>query len=68
MRTWVCLLSASILSMGFFAAAYGELTKRLSITKDIEFIMTVLSASMSFLVGILWLILLYLGILDEVFD
>lgn len=58
----------STLVMGCFAAMYGECSSRVSQNSEtLAFRMEVFSASLSVLVGCLWLILLYLGILDEVF-
>eukprot|EP00638_Chattonella_subsalsa_P009901 CAMPEP_0117738554 /NCGR_PEP_ID=MMETSP0947-20121206/3202_1 /TAXON_ID=44440 /ORGANISM="Chattonella subsalsa, Strain CCMP2191" /LENGTH=325 /DNA_ID=CAMNT_0005554273 /DNA_START=92 /DNA_END=1072 /DNA_ORIENTATION=+ len=59
---------ASTLIMGVFAALYGEITHRMSSTERMHFILTVVSASFSIAVGILWLVLLSLGKLDEFFD
>lgn len=60
----------SIVVMGLFAAAYGEATARLAGGGKQEALlrcMSVGSAAMSLVVGVLWLVLLYFGILDEVF-
>ncbi|KAK3262615.1 hypothetical protein CYMTET_28540 [Cymbomonas tetramitiformis] len=59
---------SSIVTMGVFAALYGEITGRLAVNNDIDTIMAAISAGFSLLVGILWLVLLYFGILDTVFD
>jgi hypothetical protein len=60
--------ASSIAVMGCFAALYGSLSA--SWTKDndrLAYGMEVFSASLSVLVGCTWLVLLYLGILDDVF-
>lgn len=59
---------SSTVSMGAFAALYGEVTKRLSATADcMELGLGVFSASMSVIVGLVWVVLSVLGKLDEFF-
>ena len=56
----------SILVMGTFSAAYGVCTKKISQRVRIEFQLDCFSASLSLLVGIIWLCLLYTGNLGKV--
>lgn len=58
----------SIVVMAGFAATYGELTARVGYNRD-RFMqcMTMASAMLSLIVGVLWLVLLWFGVLDEVF-
>jgi len=59
---------ASTLSMGMFAALYGELTRRIGATAEIiELSLSIFSSAMSMLVGIVWLTLSLLGKLDRLF-
>lgn len=60
--------TSSTLIMGFFAAIYGELTHRAGSSEKIQFILAVVSAGFSVAVGILWLVLLAMGKLDEFFE
>ena len=58
----------SIFIMAAFAAAYGELTARLGYGRDrLLRCMTIGSAMLSLVVGVLWLVLLWFGVLDDVF-
>lgn len=58
----------STLSMGTFAALYGEVTKRLGATAEsVELALSVFSASMSIIVGTIWLVLSLLGKLQRLF-
>ncbi|RYG99226.1 hypothetical protein EON65_50490 [archaeon] len=58
----------STLSMGTFAAMYGECTKRIGNTAErVDFSLRVFSSSMSVLVGTTWFVLSVLGKLDEFF-
>ena len=58
----------SIFVMAAFAAVYGELTARLGYRRDsLLHCMTIGSAMLSLVVGVLWLVLLWFGILDDVF-
>lgn len=58
----------STLVMGCFAASYGVLSSRLSRNSDtLAYRMEIFSASLSVIVGILWLTLLYMGILHDIF-
>ena len=75
MRKWTssCLylgsfIVASTLSMGTFAALYGESTKRLGATAEvIELGLNVFSSMMSVIVGTTWLCLSVLGKLEDFF-
>lgn len=75
MQSWrasFCYLSsfivASTLSMGTFAALYGEVTKRLGSTAEsVELALRVFSSSLSIFVGFVWLVLSLLGKLDGYF-
>ena len=59
---------SSTLCMGIFAAAYGELTKRVGSTADsVELGLRVFSSSCSVIVGLLWLVLSVLGKLEDFF-
>lgn len=59
---------ASTFTMGCFAALYGVCSSKLTQdSKKLAWRMEVFSASLSILVGGLWLTLLYLGILEDVF-
>ena len=58
----------STLSMGTFAALYGEATRRLGATAEsIELALSVFSAAMSIVVGATWLVLSVLGKLEDFF-
>lgn len=75
MRNWrssfVYLISfviTSTLSMGVFAALYGEVSKRIASTAEVaELIVSLFSASLSIVVGIVWIVLSALGTLDKYF-
>lgn len=69
----------SVLSMGLFSAAYGELTRRMvmragkegeasvvQVRRRIKFYLRVFSSCLSILVGVFWLTLTCMGKLDEV--
>lgn len=59
---------ASTLSMGCFAAIYGEATKRIGATAEtVDFGLRVLSAAMSIIVGTVWFVLALLGKLEDLF-
>jgi hypothetical protein len=59
---------ASTLSMGGFAAIYGEITKRIGSTQHfLEFMLRAFSSLMSITVGVIWVVLSVLGKLDELF-
>uniref|UniRef100_K3X5J2 Urease accessory protein UreH-like transmembrane domain-containing protein n=1 Tax=Globisporangium ultimum (strain ATCC 200006 / CBS 805.95 / DAOM BR144) TaxID=431595 RepID=K3X5J2_GLOUD len=59
---------ASILIMGAFAAMYGEITGRMSRFSDTSlYRIGIFSSCVSLTVGILWVILVSTGTLDEVF-
>jgi hypothetical protein len=75
MQSWrasTCYLGSfivsSTLSMGTFAAVYGEATKRIGSTAVlVELILRVFSSCLSIVVGALWLILSLLGKLEGLF-
>jgi hypothetical protein len=75
MQSWrasTCYLGsfivASTLSMGTFAAIYGEVTIRIGSTAVlVELILRVFSSCLSIVVGALWLILSLLGKLEGLF-
>jgi hypothetical protein len=57
---------ASTLSMGCFAALYGEVTKRLGATqRGMDLALRLFSSGISILVGSLWFTLAALGDLDD---
>jgi len=59
---------SSTLSMGAFAALYGELTKRVGATAEsVELGLSVFSATLSIIVGTVWLVLSLLGKLEGLF-
>ncbi|CAH0476181.1 unnamed protein product [Peronospora belbahrii] len=59
---------SSILTMGGFAALYGELTGRMSRFSDSSLVRVgIFSSCVSLSVGIMWVILVSTGTLDEVF-
>jgi hypothetical protein len=58
---------SSTITMGLFAASYGHITTRLAEKTNFEFQIHCFSSILSILVGILWLLLLSLGRLDDVF-
>lgn len=59
---------SSTLSMGTFAALYGELTKRVGATAEsVELGLSVFSAALSIIVGTVWLVLSLLGKLEGLF-
>ncbi|GMF17841.1 unnamed protein product [Phytophthora lilii] len=59
---------ASILTMGVFAALYGEITRRLGgNTPVMDFRVGMCSSAFSFIVGCLWIILQSFGVLDDIF-
>ena len=66
-----CLTSIAV--MGGFAAAFGEATVRLADrqgaggSRSLLRCMSLVSAGLSLVVGVLWLVLLYFGVLDQVF-
>jgi uncharacterized membrane protein YfcA len=59
--------SSSIITMGALAALWGELASRLGSTSRLEYLVTTIAALFSFLVGVLWEVLLALNLLDKVF-
>ncbi|OWZ09593.1 hypothetical protein PHMEG_00017676 [Phytophthora megakarya] len=59
---------SSIFTMGGFAALYGEVTGRMSRFSDSSLVRVgIFSSSVSLCVGIMWVILVLTGTLDEVF-
>ena len=53
---------ASTLSMGLFAALYGEVTKRLGATQQmVDLALRLFSSAMSIIIGSLWFVLSVLG-------
>ena len=75
MQSWrasTCYLGsfvvASTISMGAFAALYGEITKRMGSTAEsVELGLRIFSSSLSIVVGMLWLVLSMIGKLDSFF-
>ena len=73
--SWEAFVSSSTLTMGVFATVYGTVTSRLvgqqerlaENTRYREFLIELLSACLSILVGILWIALLSTGKLEDVF-
>lgn len=66
----VAFCTTSISVMGAFAAIYGEATNRLVERQQsarLMYCISLASAFLSIFVGALWLVLLYFGILDDVF-
>jgi hypothetical protein len=58
----------STISMGLFASLYGEATKRIgATTESIEFGLYIFSASLSIVVGVLWLYLSVTGRMEHFF-
>lgn len=57
----------STLTMGIFATLYGSCSSSMAQTPSRAFCMEALSASLSLLVGITWIVLLSIGKLDDVF-
>lgn len=59
---------ASTLSMGCFAALYGEVTKRLGATQQcVDLALRLFSSAMSIVVGVLWCVLSVFGEKDKYF-
>uniref|UniRef100_A0A7S3KZ89 Nickel/cobalt efflux system n=1 Tax=Amphora coffeiformis TaxID=265554 RepID=A0A7S3KZ89_9STRA len=59
--------ASSTLTMGIFAMLYGTCSSRIGRNAHHEFMIESMSASLSILVGLLWLVLLSVGKLDDVF-
>jgi len=58
----------STLTMGCYAALYGSCTAKISASSSkFEFFMELFSACLSIFVGIVWLTLIHLGILHDIF-
>jgi hypothetical protein len=75
MRNWQlaclylsCFCVSSTTVMGIFATLYGNISKALSAAGNADFYMEIFSSSLSVIVGVLWLTLLSIGKLDEIFD
>jgi hypothetical protein len=62
-----CFCASSTLTMGMFAVFYGTCTAKLGQCLHSVFVIELLSASLSILVGVTWLALLSVGKLDDVF-
>lgn len=62
-----CFCLSSTLTMGCFAFFYGTCSSRLGRGTNLEFQIHCFSACLSILVGITWLVLLWLGKLEDVF-
>jgi len=60
-----CLTSTLV--MGFFAALYGICSNRISNINNIEYQMELFSSSISVLVGVLWIFLIMIGKLEDIF-
>ncbi|GAX21013.1 hypothetical protein FisN_1Lh317 [Fistulifera solaris] len=58
---------ASTLTMGLFAVLYGTSTVTLGKRWKSEFLVEMVSASFSIFVGVLWIVLLSVGKLDDIF-
>ena len=58
----------SIIVMAIFAGTYGELSGRLANTRKLKIGINLFSALTSIVVGVLWCVLSYLGVLNEYFD
>jgi len=63
----VAFCVASIFTMGAFAAIFGEVTRRLQDAFDIRWYLLLASSSLSLIVGVVWLVLIYFGVLEDVF-
>ena len=57
----------STLAMGSFAALYGSFSAKISDQTHLEFQLECFSAVLSIIVGIMWLILIFLGKLEDFF-
>lgn len=62
-----CFCLSSTLTMGCFAIFYGTCSSRLGRGTNLEFQIHCFSACLSILVGVTWLVLLWLGKLEDVF-
>ncbi|GKY97360.1 hypothetical protein MPSEU_000694400 [Mayamaea pseudoterrestris] len=63
-----CFCIMSIITMGTFALVYGALSSKVGgVSGHRQYLIQVISAGLSVLIGVLWLILLALGKLDVVF-
>jgi len=59
--------AASIVTMGCFAAGFGEGTRRLNERFYTQFWLELGSSMIAMVVGFFWLVLLYFGVLEQVF-
>lgn len=63
-----CFCLSSILCMGALGALYGELTRRAGVSSSLlAFRIAAVSSCLSILVGLLWIILQAMGVLEHVF-
>lgn len=62
-----CFCLSSTVTMGTFAVVYGACSTRVGETMRSSFVIEMLSAGLSILVGITWLVLLSVGKLEDVF-
>lgn len=62
-----CFIFASTLTMGVFAAVYGEVTHRVADSRRTLYCLSMFSAILCVVVGVLWIVLLSLGLLSAVF-
>lgn len=62
-----CFCLSSTLTMGCFATCYGVFSAKLGRRTHLEYQIHLFSACLSIFVGLLWLLLIALGKLDEVF-
>jgi hypothetical protein len=58
----------SVLVMAGFAAGYGELSSRCSSSMKLKLYTNLVSSSFSILIGIIWLVLTFMGKLDQYFE
>lgn len=58
---------SSTLTMGIFAVFYGTSTVKLGKRLNSEYLVEMVSASFSIVVGVLWIVLLSIGKLDDIF-
>jgi len=62
-----CFCFSSTLTMGCFACLYGSCSGGVGRRTQLEFQIRIFSSSLSIMVGILWLVLLWIGKMDEIF-
>ncbi|KAG7346614.1 hypothetical protein IV203_005683 [Nitzschia inconspicua] len=67
----ICYLGSfcisSTITMGVFACTYGTISSFLGYHKNLDFEIQCFSATLSLIVGILWLVLISIGKLDDIF-